>query len=124
MTEPLNFCQPQDEIEALVRSARDYVRPSDDLRPRVLETAHFERREQRAERRLWQLAAIVFLCGMLTTSIHQQPGAMATSPSQTTLEAGSIFFSSSTAARSGDPSWEMVETFTQLRRRQAQLLRL
>ena len=123
MTEPLNFCQPQDEIEALIRSAKDYVRPSDDLRPRVLETARLERREQHAQRRFWQMAALVFLCGMLTSSIRQRPEA-ATPPHQTALDASPIFSSANAAVRSYDPSWEMVESFTQLRRRQAQLLRL
>ena len=31
--------EPLEDIEALLRSAQDYVRPSEDLRPRVLEAA-------------------------------------------------------------------------------------
>jgi hypothetical protein len=122
VTEPPNY-QPLDEIESLVRAAKDYVRPSDDLRPRVLETARFERREQHAQRRFWQIAALIFFCGMLTHSVRQMPEVAVAPVHETAVDAGSIS-SAATAARSSDPSWEMVESFTQLRLRQAQLLRL
>ena len=123
MTEPLN-CQPFDEIEALIRTAKDYVRPSDDLRPRVLETARRQRREQRIQRQFWQIAALIFFCGMLTHSIRQMPEAAVAPAHETGVDAGAILTSAATASPSHDPSWEMVESFTQLRRRQAQLLRL
>ena len=123
MTKPPNY-QPLDEIESLVRAAQDYVRPSDDLRPRVLETARFERREQHAQRRFWQIAALIVFCGMLTHSIRQMPEVAVAPGQETAVDVGSIFSSATTAARSSDPSWETVESFTQLRLRQAELLRL
>jgi len=123
VTEPLN-CQPLDEIEALIRTARDYVRPSNDLRPRVLETARLERREQRIQRQFWHIAALIFFCGMLTHSIREMPEVVAAPSNETAVDASSIFSSAAAVSPSRDPSWEMVESFTQLRRRQAELLRL
>ena len=124
MIDSPNFSSPLDEVEALIRSAGGYVRASDDLRPRVLENARLQCGERRMRRRFWQAAAVVLLCGMITSSVlHQPENAIAidaqsagwTNPMLTSLEA---------AARSSDPSWQTVESFTQLRLRQAQLLHL
>ena len=117
MNDPLN------DIEFLVRAAKDYVRPSDDLRPRVLETARFERRELRLQRRFWQIAAVVLFCGILTHSIRQIPDVAVAPAQEAVLDAGPVF-SSAAGSQTPDPSWEIVESFTQLRHRQAQLLRL
>ena len=129
MIESRDFSSPLDEVEALIRSAGQYVRASDDLRPRVLENARSQCSERRLQRRFWQTAAVVLLCGMLTSSLvdRSSPGtgskshaAPWTSPIFTPVEAAA----QSAGAQASDPSWQMVESFTQLRLRQAQLLRL
>jgi hypothetical protein len=123
VTEPRNFCEPDDEIEALIRSAGDYVRPSEDLRPRVLETARQERRERAVQRRFWQLAAVVLLCGLLTSSGGPRADTES-GPQPAALEVSEMFLRAEATPRSADPSWEMVESFYLLRLRQAELLRL
>lgn len=114
--------EPLDEIESLILAAGNFVRPSDDLRPQVLEVARTERQERRMQRNLARMAAVVFL--MITViSAYRQPanaaGGQVFSPK---MEAVSL--DAETSARPNDPSWETVESFTDLRRRQAALLRL
>jgi hypothetical protein len=119
-----DFSSPLNEIEALVRSAGEYVRASEDLRPRVLENARLKCSERRVRRRFWQSAAVVLLCGMITSSlIHRSESAIGTK-AQSSAWTSQLFAPVEAAARSNDPSWQMVESFTQLRMRQAQLLRL
>ena len=116
--------EPLNEVEALVRSAGDYVRASGDLRPRVLETARAERSERRAQRRIWQVAILVVLLGMFTTTVRQGQGIFGIERSRAATGAGQLLFSSEALTGSGESNWEMVDSFTELRRRQAELLRL
>jgi hypothetical protein len=121
MLDPRAACDPLEHIEALVRSAQDYVQVSRDLRPRVLETARAQRAEHRAMRRIWQVAVFVVFAGLFTMSERQRPERIDTSHARAAADAG--YFSSPTGA-SGDSAWGMVESFTEMRRRQAELLRL
>ena len=61
MNGPLEQDAQWDDVEALVRAAGQYVRPSEELRPRLLETARAESRERQAQWRFWQLALAVAL---------------------------------------------------------------
>jgi hypothetical protein len=123
VSELQNFCEPDADIEALIRSAGDYVRPSEDLRPCVLETARLERRERGLQTRFWQVAAVVFLCGILTSPAGDRSESASFQP-PAALKAGEILIHVEAAARAADPSWEMVESFNELRLRQAEMLRL
>jgi hypothetical protein len=126
VTESYGLESPLDDIEAIVRAAGDYVRASDDLRPRVLEAARMQHGEQRTRRRLRYVAVCVLLVAFCHMSdwnglIHQP-----TRPSSILVAAGFHELLTPTRAeliRSGDGDWRMVEAFTKLRRQQAQLLR-
>ena len=111
------------DIEALVRSARDYVLPSEDLRPRVLESARVMRGERRAQRWIGHLAICALLLGMFAAATGQQSEAVATRESGATLRASRLFWSPQPTLRASDATWGMVDSFTELRRRQAELLR-
>ena len=111
------------DIEALVRSARDYVRPSDDLRPRVLENARVMRGERRAQRWIGHLAVCALALGMFAAITGQQSKAVATREPATALRASRLFWNPQPALSASDASWGMVDSFTELRRRQAELLR-
>jgi hypothetical protein len=112
------------DIELLIAAARNYVRPSEDLRPRVLETARTERRERRLQRQLAQMAAVVLLMVTGLTVYHQPDLSDRARVFLPTVEAMSAE-AQTEAARFGDhATWETVESFTDLRRRQADLLRL
>jgi len=109
------------DVEALVRRAGEYVRASDDLRPRVLETARSQHGERRARRRIWQSALFALLLGLFVTSICQQPALMGAGAEASGEQ---LLSDAQAAARDSDSSWRIVESFTELRRRQAELLRL
>lgn len=125
MTESRDTDDPIRAVEELVRSAGGYVQVSKDLRPRVLEAARDQRSERRAQRRIRQMAVLVVLLGMFTTSLRQRPELTAAPPLATAAIMESLGSPSPTPANGGsDASWSMVESFTELRRRQAEILRL
>ena len=119
MIEPLEKGPEWDDVEALVRAAGGYVRPSEELRPRVLETARAEASEQQALRRIWQLALAITLFGALSIAAGTCGDvASSSSPGMLQMQAAVQQVGGENAG------WSMVESFTELRRRQAALLRL
>jgi hypothetical protein len=112
--------EPLDELESLVQMAGNYVRASDDLRPRVLETARVERRQRTMQKHFWQAAFVLALLGMFTTSLRDRVEAVS---SQAFGSAGDWLSSPDTVASTSGSTWEMVESFTAVRRRQAEILR-
>jgi hypothetical protein len=67
---------------------------------------------------MWQIAVVILLAGVFLTSVRQQ----STRSSQ--AAAMNSTHSSASAPALGDSGWGMVESFTEARRRQAELLRL
>jgi hypothetical protein len=112
------------DVELLISAARNYVRPTDDLRPRVLEVARVQQRERRLQRRLAQMAAVVLLMITVLTVYHQPESSDRAGVFLPTVEAMSAEAQLEAARFADHGSWETVESFTDLRRRQAQLLRL
>jgi len=112
-----------DEIETLVRSACDYVRASDDLRPRVLEAARVVRGEQRARWRVCQLAVCALMLGLFIAAARRHAEMPATDL-QSGSATGRLLSQAPPAAATSDSVWEMVDSFTDIRRRQAEVLRL
>jgi len=119
MAEPLDRCEQWDDVEALVRAAGNYVRPSDDLRPRVLETARAESHERWAQRQIWQVALVVALLGVYSSSVRSRLE-VAAPPTGFAFETGEF----AQRAEAANDGWKMVESFTALRRQHAAMLRL
>ena len=96
------------ELEALIRSAKDYVQPSQDLRPRILEAA---RSQHRAMSCLRHAAVALLMISALATGLHGMNGFVlsTTTPEQLLSSAA-------------HDNWGLVDSFTELRRRQAILL--
>jgi hypothetical protein len=118
-------CDSRD-VEAIVRAAGAYVRASDDLRPRVLEAARFETRELRAQRWLRRAAVAVLLAAMVGAMLRPEESRRAR-PIGIVVAAGfDEFFVPTAVASTGsaDGDWRMLDAFTELRRQQAQVLRL
>ena len=113
--------EPLAEVEAMVRAAGQYVAASDDLRPRVLETARTEHSEHRAQRLIQQLAVAVILTAVLTLSGDR--GLNSTGASLGMASLGDTERILLRAETSGDGSWGMVDAFRELRLRQAKALR-
>jgi len=116
MSDPsLDRSQFDDEfsgIESLIAAAGNYVRPTEDLRPRVLEEVRTDRAERVAQERIWQLALALLFVGLLLSNLR--------SPA-------SEFDGHVPAALSkpsDNPTWNTVEAMSELRRRQATMLRL
>lgn len=102
-------------IEALVRAAGNYVRPSEELRPRVLEAARRESIERSVRRRICHAAlALGLLLGAAIGMGGEELPA---------FSAGALRQVELNSTESGAIGWSMVESFTDLRRRQANLLR-
>lgn len=108
-----NFDLEANDIEALLRSAGDYVRPSDDLRPAVLEQARVARAEWRAQSWVWCVAlSVTVWVGILSQMRWERTNDFEVTPAS----------SSSTLQREENPGWHTVERFNAVRRRQASLL--
>ena len=124
MAEPLDCCEQSDDVESLVRAAGNYLRPSDDLRPRVLESARAESNERWAQRQIWQVALVVALLGVCSTSVRSRLE-VAAPPSGIALGTGAMVRRAE-AGNDGwnNVGWNTVESFTDLRRRHAAMLRL
>ena len=123
MVELSDQYQPMDEIEAMVRAAGNFVQASEDLRPRVLESARQQRGNQGIQRWVSGLAVGIL---MLTAA----PGHRQSTASRQSL-APAVFFptaqpvSNATGAElSSEMGWGMVDAFTEMRRQQSEVLRL
>ena len=115
------------ELEALVRKAAGYVRASDDLRPRVLETARSHRTERRAQGWIRKAAMVVVLLTGLSAAIGQavDHAVAGHELAITAIDSGRMHSRAAKyAAPSGDVAWGMVEAFSELRRRQTAAFRL
>ena len=117
---------PQDDwraVEMLVRAAGAYVRPSEELRPRVLEAARAESIQRSVRRRILQATLAL---GLLLGVASGMGGGELAAFSAGTLRRAEAKSADSGAYSSAEGSvvgWGMVESFTELRRRQADLLR-
>jgi hypothetical protein len=124
MCKPRRRFQPSDEIEALVRAAGDYVQASEDLRPRVLESARKQRCERTAQGLIARVALGVLLATMLTAS--NSPGSVDARNPLASAALNRASFPLPTAGGAdadNDFGWNMVEAFTEMRRQQSEVLR-
>ena len=106
-------------IEGQIRSAADYVVPSDNLRPRTLEAAREWSEDRKAIRRLRRFAVLLLLCSMMSVPLVEQLTAWhkrSQSPSSLELEQRALQLA--TDSHIGQ-HWGLFEAFSQLRRVQA-----
>lgn len=113
MTELHSSSGPIDDLEALLRSAKDYVHPSDDLRPRVLEAARSQRDQRQMLGYLQHAAVVLVVLGALASALYGTAGS---------ANLGSTSRDQVLTSAAEDGNWGLVDSFTELRRRQAVLL--
>jgi AcrR family transcriptional regulator len=119
-----DFDEPLSEIEAMVRAAGNYVQPSKDLRPRVLEAARLTSGERRARRFIHQAALVAaLLTWCVTASVNRLD--MRDDLRELTFATSSAYSISSSriSGATGGAAWTLVDAYTQLRDRQADVLR-
>jgi hypothetical protein len=115
------------ELEAMVRAAGGYVRASDDLRPRILETARAQQGEQRARRWIRRIAVCVALAAVFAASgdhllaVAGIGRELALNPSNSQAMHSQA---EKYTASGGDIGWGLVKAFTELRHRQSAAFRL
>jgi hypothetical protein len=121
----IDSCEWEDDVadvEELVRSAGNYVQVSKDLRPRVLESARLHSGERRARsvvRKAALIAALLMWC--VTASIRSLD--MPENLRELTIVATSPVSAGHVSSGNGDIGWTLVDAFTELRCRQADVLR-
>lgn len=112
------------DLEALIRSAQNFVAVSDDLRPRVLEAAREERSQRRAHQRIGKAAALAIALGIFLTLIREEARDTIASPLSADRSAGASFSNPQSLLGQDESAWELVDSLTELRKRQASLFRL
>jgi hypothetical protein len=120
-----NLNEPLDDIEALVRSAGNYVQVSKDLRPRVLDAARLTTGERQIRRYIRQaalMAALLTWC--VTASVNRLD--MRDDLRELTFSSTNVYPVSNTQISNGagNAAWSLVDAYTELRSRQADVLRL
>jgi hypothetical protein len=107
------------QIESAIRAAGNYVRPSEDLRPRTLEAAREHCGDRRAEQKLGGFVIAVLLLVMIgSPAIHYMHALrrQSTAPSATEMQDRGLRYAADPHIGS---NWGLSEAFTQLRRLQA-----
>jgi hypothetical protein len=120
-----DISEPFSEIESMVRSAADYVQVSKDLRPRVMEAARLTNGERRIRRHIRQVALMAaLLTWVVTASVSRLD--MRDDLRELSLATTSAYPISHAQFSSGaaDVGWVLVDAYTDLRGRQADVLRL
>lgn len=108
-------------VEALIRAAGNYVRPSDDLRPSTLEAARYERGTRRWKRHLSAVAAVVVLLaiGNVPARFVSTDVAERTASATVTREFELREQAAKSSGLAFNPSWAWFEAFWELRHQQA-----
>lgn len=109
-------------IEHTIRSAGDLIRPSDDLRPRIIEAANEHCGRQRAKRRTALVVAACCSLALATAPLLEMMALRSklnATPSSEELQQQAIRYSAETNV---GPHWGLTEAFKQLRQTQAKKL--
>jgi hypothetical protein len=112
-------------VEAMIRAAGKYVRPSDDLRPNTLEAARHARGKRRWNKQIAALAAAVVLLAVCNVPGRFVPTDVAAKTSKATVmrEFELRQQSAKSAGLAFNPSWAWFEAFLELRNQQADRIR-
>ena len=112
------------DIEELIRSAGNYVQVSEDLRPRVLEAARLKSGERRARSVVRRTALIAALLMWWVTASIRTLDIPENLRELSVVAAGTYPASASrVSGGNNDVGWSLVDAFTELRCRQADVLR-
>jgi hypothetical protein len=110
----VDWQQRYDDVEAMVQAAGGYVQASDDLRPRVLETARTQVGEQRGKRWIRQTSLAAAIVGVAVSI------GVSTGESQPKIDDADAVYeqASQKSVGAGGFGWALVQAFCELRERQ------
>jgi hypothetical protein len=125
VTELSAFDEPLVELESLLRMAGNYVQPSEDLRPRILEASRCYQQERKVRHRIgWGVVCIILLSVALTWDRYGRLGDLVGESEELAAADVEALLVPDEAEPRGDAfGWYAVESFTALRRRHAEQLR-
>lgn len=111
------------KVEALLRAAGDYVEPSRDLRPRLLESVRVERRRRSHRTRVSLAAAVAIVAAVAGGAQMARLGHAVNEASARGQIARSLEASEAATPAGVDTSiWRLVDAFWRVRERQANAL--
>ena len=110
------------EVEAMVRAARHYVRPSDDLRPRILEAAREHCGDRRAEQKLGTFALAVLVLVLVSSPAITFAAALRSTIANRSANQVHLLAAELANDREIGSQWALAEAFSQVRHLQASRL--
>lgn len=122
MSDPIRDHDSFDSIESLIRAAGNYVQPTRDLRPRVLEAAREHCDDRRAEQKLGAFAIALLLLASFSSPAIRYVALMRTAsagPSAIEMHRRALAYE---AQADMGANWGLTEAFSELRRAQANRL--
>jgi hypothetical protein len=113
------------EVEAMIRSAGDYVKVSRDLRPRVLDKARLVSGERRVRRYIRHVGLVAALLTWSVTATVDRMNS-ASDIRELTLATATAYPTVNSHVNGGaaEAAWVLVDAFTEVRGKQAEVLRL
>jgi len=109
-----------DQLELILRTASEYVHPTDDLRPKSLEAARDACRQRQSSRRLGGLTVLVLLLaatGLPTLLLSAYPSLAVVQSTELHNRAARSVVDNGT-----ETNWALYEAFSELRREHSALL--
>lgn len=119
----LSFLESDPEkIESMIRAAKDYVHPSDELRPRIVEAAKDRCGDCRAEQRFGHFAIAVLVLILASSPAIQLASMMSSSIAKTSAQEIQNRAEELSSQREIGSHWALAEAYSQWRDRQASRL--
>ena len=119
----LSFLESDPEsIESIIRAAKDYVHPSDELRPRIVEAAKDRCGDCRAEQRFSNFAIAVLVLILVSSPTLQLASMMSSRIAKTSAEEIQIRAEALSRQSEIGSHWALAEAYSQWRYQQASRL--
>jgi len=112
------------DIEEMIRAAGDYLEVSEDLRPRTLEEARHNRRDFSTRTWFGALAAVIGIIALFASQHQTQSSSASPLNVAVSADCDQLYADAQqrTTQANVDASWTLVDSFRELRQRQASLL--
>jgi hypothetical protein len=103
----------------MIRSARDFVQPSDDLRPRILEAARDHCDDRRAEQKLGSFVLALFVVILISSPVLRYAVMLQSMPVTRSADQVQLRAAELASQQEIGSHWALAEAFSQWRHLQA-----